>query len=218
MTMPHKTCPQCGQPAVLAMTQCRRCGFVYDTGASAAPPPFPPPSSPETPRVQTAAPRRSSFGPLALLIVLGLSVLVLGVAARVWRRAALRRAVFSARGLPGGSAVNSAPADSASLPNKLSLFVESASSQEMPVLTFRNFAIGTMTLTLRDRYGHVYRASSTQKQEATLQVPAGDYSVSIDNDNPMIRPNWGDATFRKFKAYHADFVMRHTDRRIHLGD
>jgi rubredoxin len=220
MTMPHKICPHCGQPAVLAMTQCRRCGFVYGSDTPAAPAgSAADPNAREIPRARQAAPqRKSSLGPLALLIVLGIGVFVVGAAYRVWRHAFLRHAAFSARGLPGGSAVNAAPADAASLPGKLSLFVESESTQEMPVLTFRNFAIGTMTLTLRDRYGHVYRASSADEQVATLQIPAGDYSVSIDSDNPRIRPNWGDATFRKFKAYHADFVVGHTDERVHLGD
>ncbi len=88
----------------------------------------------------------------------------------------------------------------------------------MPVLTFRNMDDDTLTLTLRDSAGHVYKATSRLEQLATLQVPAGYYSLSIECDNPRIRPNWGDATFRKFKTYHADFVVGHRDERIHLGE
>ena len=218
MTMPHKTCPHCGQPAVAAMPQCRRCGFVYA-------PPVGLISSPVAQAVETShahqtsrqGPRRAA--PLLLLLALGLGVLLIGVAVREWKHAAAAsQVVFSGEGLPGGPAVNASPADAASAPGKLSLFAESESKQEMPVLTFRNFADGALTLTLRDRYGHAYRAVSREAQEATLQVPAGEYSVSIDSDSPRIRPNWGDAAFRKFKSYHADFVAGHSDTRIHLGE
>jgi hypothetical protein len=201
------------------MTQCRRCGLDYRSAVPTAPPHvLPAQGSRETPSAaQAASPRRTSAVPLVLLLVLGLGVCALGLVVRVARRAVLRHAVVDARRMSGGSGIASAPADAAA-PSNPSLFVESASQQEMPVLTFRNFAPGTMTLTLRDRYGHVYRASSSQEQESSLQVPAGDYSISVDSDDPHIRPNWGDATFRKFKAYSADFVMRHTERRVHLGD
>ncbi len=219
MTMSHKTCPQCGQPAVLTMPQCQRCGFVYGPGTSAPSSSLPTPLSRERPRTQQAALQpRSILGPLLLFVALGLGVVVLGVGVRMARHAALRRTVSAARGLSGGSALNGAPADASAPPSKFSFFVESDSQQEMPKLTFRNMAIGTLTLTLRDRYGHMYRASSSQEEEATLQVPAGDYSVSIDNDSPLIRPNWGDATFRKFKSYHANFVVGHSNARIHLGE
>lgn len=218
MTMPHKTCPHCGQPAVAAMQQCRRCGYVY------APPvgPFSPPAAQavETPRAHQATRQVSrSAAPLLLLLALGLGVLLIGAAVREWKHtAAASQVAFSGEGLPGGPAVNAFPTDAASSPGKLSLFVESESKQERPVLTFRNFADGALTLTLRDRFGHAYRAVSREAQEATLQVPAGEYSVSIDSDSPRIRPNWGDAAFRKFKSYHADFVAGHSDTRIHLGE
>lgn len=219
MTMPHKNCPQCGQPAVLAMAQCRRCGFLF-----ASAPPFAASrptqsSSMEAPAAQRyAQQRRRRTGPPALLIALGLSVLLLGAGLTVLRNTATRRTAFPARGLSGGSALNSAPADAAPPPGKLSFFVESNGTEEMPVLTFRNLADGIMTLTLRDRYGHVYRASSQQMGLARLQVPAGDYSVSLESSTPRIRPNWGDATFRKFKSYDALFVAGHSDERVHLGD
>ncbi len=210
MTMPHKICPRCGQPAVLAMTQCRRCGCVYTPGPPAASVSPAAPNSGEMPRAQRTARQRSSA---AMLIVLVLGLFLFGAIVRSGRHVD-----FAAGRMPGGSALNSGPADSASPPGSLSLFVESESRQEMPALTFRNLAIGTLTLTLRDRYGHVYRASSSQEELASLQVPAGDYSVSIENDNSLIRSNWGDASFRKFKSYHADFVIGHSNRRIHLGD
>src|SRR5689334_15491083 len=37
MAQPHKTCPKCGQPAVLTMKQCGRCGHTYRTDFAAAP-------------------------------------------------------------------------------------------------------------------------------------------------------------------------------------
>ena len=220
MTAPHKICPQCGQPAVLEMTQCRRCGFAYA--------PLPPlasgvspyvPASPyrvEVPGAQRAAQQRKrSAAPLILFAALGIGLLLFfGLA----RHAALLRAELSAGDRPGGSPLADPPADSASPPGKLSFFVESESRQEMPVLTFRNLADDTLTLTLRDRFGHVYRAFSFKGEQGTLQVPPGDYSVSVENNNPHVRPNWGDAAFRKFKAYHADFIEGHFDERIHLGE
>ncbi|HLK61764.1 MAG TPA: hypothetical protein VKU00_34780 [Chthonomonadaceae bacterium] len=33
MTQPYKVCPQCGQPAVLEMAQCRRYGYAYPPSA-----------------------------------------------------------------------------------------------------------------------------------------------------------------------------------------
>jgi hypothetical protein len=219
MTMPHKTCSRCGQPAVLTMAQCQRCGFAYASTLSS--PPVRPPGSAATeiPAAQRQMQqRRRHAGPTVLLIAVGLGVLLLGAGLNVLRQAALRHAEFPSRGLPGGSPLNGAPAESAVPPGKLSLFVESNSAEEMPTLTFRNLADGVMTLTLRDRYGHVYRAASRQSELATLQVPAGDYSVSLESDVPRIRPNWGDATFRRYKSYNALFVAGHSDARVHLGE
>ena len=201
------------------MAQCRRCGFLFASATPFAPGRPPHSSAVEAPAaVRYAQQRRRYAGPLALLVCLGLIVLLLGVGRTVLTNAGMRPPAFPARGLPEGSNLNGAPADAASPPGKLSFFVESNGQEEMPVLTFRNLADGIMTLTLRDRYGHVYRASSRQAELARLQVPAGDYSVSLENSNPLIHPNWGDATFRKFKAYNALFVVGHSDTRIHLGD
>jgi hypothetical protein len=213
MTMPHKICPQCGQPAVLAMMQCQRCGFVYGSGTSASQSGFPPsPHSREIPRAQQPALQPRRRGPLALLVILGLGIVVLGAVALSWRLNVLTR------GLSEGSGLNSAPIDAEAPPSKLSLFVESDSREEMPVLKWRNFTFSPMSITLRDRYGHVYRSSIEHGGVATLQVPAGDYSVSLDSSNPRIHPNWGDASFRKFKAYRANIVLHHSHERIHLGD
>lgn len=219
MTMPHKICPQCGQPAVVAMTQCRRCGGAFSAvpPAGSADPTAPRPT--EAPRAQQAAlQRRRRIAPLMLSAALVLGALLLGGTAFVVNRALLQSGRFDADKSTGGSPLNAAPADTAASPHKLSFFVETPSAEEMPTLTFRYMAAGTLTLTLRDRYGHVYRALSREAELAKLQVPAGDYSVSIDSDNPHIRPNWGDAAFRKFKSYDADFVVGASDTRIHLGD
>ena len=219
MTMPHKSCPRCGQPAVLTMAQCQRCGFAYASTPSSAPIRTHGPAAMEMPDAQRHRQQhRRNAGPVVLLIAVGLGVLLLGAGLNVFRQAALRNAEFSYRGLPSGSPLNSAPAKSDAPPGKLSLFVESNSAEEMPTLTFRNLADGIMTLTLRDRYGHVYRAASRQSELATLQVPAGDYSVSLESDIPRIRPNWGDATFRRYKSYNALFVAGHSDTRVHLGE
>src|SRR5437588_8920507 len=41
MSIPHKICQNCGQPAVLDMPACRRCGQVFPS--QPAPPPLSPP-------------------------------------------------------------------------------------------------------------------------------------------------------------------------------
>lgn len=38
MSVPHKVCPACGQPAVISMQQCQRCGHVYRTAPAPSPP------------------------------------------------------------------------------------------------------------------------------------------------------------------------------------
>src|SRR2546429_4128798 len=93
MTQPPKTCPQCGQPAVLEMAQCRRCGFVYPPSAPAAPPltpqshpltpgypsPAPAPRILERPAQQRQASQRALLLALALLGCLALAVVVVGL-------------------------------------------------------------------------------------------------------------------------------------------
>lgn len=209
--MPHKTCPHCGQPAVVSMPQCRRCGFVFPS----APPASFGVEARERPheRIPQASGSRSISTWLPLMLVCGA---LLGIVALARLRGVGQHALPTDGGHTG-SALDFSPTDGAA-PHGSSLFVESNSAQEMPQLTVRNGSGSGLTLTLRDRYGHVYRAICTQFGTADMQVPSGYYSVSIESDNPHIRPNWGDATFRKFKAYEADFVVGHRDERVHLGE
>jgi hypothetical protein len=151
------------------------------------------------------------------LVCLGAAAVLIVVFSSTLKNALPSPSLFDSDRL-GASALIGAPTDAGAARRSLPLFAEQDSPQEMPALTFGNMADATLTLTLRDRYGHVYRASARREETATLQVPPGDYSVSLDGDNPHIRPNWGDATFRKFKSYHAAFGVGHVDTRVHLGE
>ena len=88
----------------------------------------------------------------------------------------------------------------------------------MPTVNVTNGAVGTLTLTLRSPQGKVYTVQATAGEEAHLQVPAGTYTLSITSDMPAIRPNYGDATFQRFKQYDAVFVLGDVDAPIHIGD
>lgn len=218
MTMPHKICPQCGQPAVLEMAQCRRCGFAYMQAPSVGSPYVPGTQRDrERPYAPQQPPTRRRSGARLLLAALG-CLLIVGALARVLMQGTRRHASAATGGLPFDSGLNIAPADADAPPGKFALFAESESRQETPSLTFRNWSGFTMTLTLRDQYGHVYRSSCAGDQTAEMQVPAGYYSVSLDCDNPHVRPNWGEATFRKFKTYRADFGVGVGGERLHLGE
>lgn len=77
-----------------------------------------------------------------------------------------------------------------------------------------------MTLVLRDEFGHEYVARCTRGQDAVIQVPPGDYTVDVSSDNPNTGSNSGDAVFRRYKRYSADFetVPAFLADPIHLGD
>ncbi len=222
MNQPYKVCPHCGQPAVLAMPQCRRCGFVY-------------PTVPMTPERSAAVSRGRRAAPLLVLLVFALLLIVLGVG--------LSRSLFSRHSSANGlvfsnakplSAADSGIANAPSTPNAnsavtnapsapsadsdTSLFSARSSRTEMPTIHVTNAEVDNMTLTLRDRTGHIYQAQSRDGHTTTIQVPPGDYSVEVVSSNPEITPNSGDAVFRRFTEYDADFVYSTESTRIHLGD
>jgi hypothetical protein len=79
-------------------------------------------------------------------------------------------------------------------------------------------APGTLVLTLTAGSGAVFRALSRNGVEGTIQIPAGDYQVDVECNDPGVLPNHGDASFRQFKEYTAEFVHTIDPERLHLGD
>src|SRR5689334_2220204 len=65
MTQSYKVCPQCGQPAVPEMPQCRRCGFLYVAppfSGAEMPAPVLPPTAASTPyRVELSHAQRADL-------------------------------------------------------------------------------------------------------------------------------------------------------------
>ncbi len=211
---PHKVCPHCGQPAVLEMPQCRRCGIVYLPSAAQPPPPFGRPlsaASQREVRPVSNAPRK----PAAIAALLAILLLALGGAAIF--RAASRITLPPARVTEGGA--RSVPRGGVGMRDPTAgLFVEHESRAEMPSLVITNGDNDTMYLELRDAAGRKHTLTARPNETAQLQIPAGQYGIAVTSDNPYIRPNYGDAVFRRFKEYAATFVTSSDPAPIHLGD
>jgi hypothetical protein len=225
MTQPYKVCPQCSQPAVLEMPQCRRCGFLYRASpqismASSNLASHPPERSrAERNRVRN----RMLFG------MLGVLLLLVGVAAgliRLFSTASARPesglTQVPQQTLPSRQpSLPTAPAigmPDSSLPSHPGMFIEKDSPREIPTLHVTNEERDTLLLTLWDRQGHVYTLTGPGRQTATLTIPPGEYQLSIVSQLPHAQPNYGDAIFRRRKEYYASFHHTGFTTPIHLGD
>ena len=98
------------------------------------------------------------------------------------------------------------------------MFVEREGAAESPTLSITNDDNDTMQLLLKDAAGKVYHLEAHPMQTSSLQVPPGHYDVAVSSENPAIRPNYGDAEFRRHKEYSATFVQSADYGPIHLGD
>jgi hypothetical protein len=218
-SQPYKVCARCGQPAVLHMVQCGRCGLSfppavappYQTTAAPPAPNLSAASQREVARAAPAAGRRRPF--LPLLAMLALIALVAFAADRFVRGAqeVLDRAGPVFTGAVGANGPNVSDPTSG-------LFHERPSGAEQPTIVLGNGAEASLTLVLRGEDGREYRVNCEPNGEARLQVPAGHYTLTISSTSPWIQPNYGDATFRRFKEYDAYFVVDDHAPPIHLGD
>lgn len=210
--MDHKVCPHCGQPAVLQMDRCRRCGYVYPTPGVEPTVTFTRPLSAasirELERARGPAPRSAAPWLLAALALAACAAAVLVIP---HLRAPVPAAPLAAG---AGRSLPSAPFRDPTA----GLFVERKSRFEMPVLTISNADSDGMHLFLKDSTGKVLHLSIDSMATRSTPVPAGRYDVAISSDNPAIRPNYGDAVFRSFKEYSATFVQSPFNNPIHLGD
>ena len=210
---PHKVCPQCGQPAVLQMDQCRRCGFVYP-GFTPVVDSYGRPLSPAALREvrRPAAHPRRRASTIALLA----SIAVIALAAIILARSAGRLGVPAARIADRGA---SPAAPLAGMRDPMAgMFVERESKAEMPTLAITNDDNDTMHLLLKDGAGRVFHLSAGAYETARLQIPTGRYDIAVTSDDPTIRPNNGDAVFRRYKEYSSTFVRSPDYGPIHLGD
>lgn len=98
------------------------------------------------------------------------------------------------------------------------LFHERDSASENPTIAVTNGIEGTLTLVLRSPEGKEYSVKSQSGEEARMQVPPGRYTLSVSCDAPYVQPNYGDATFKRYKQYEAYFVLNENAPPVHLGD
>jgi len=211
--MNHKICPRCGQPAVLDMPSCRRCGLPYPAPASEPTMTFDRPLSAASLREleRARAPvRRAALPWLAGLFAL---VVILGAAglARKMRPPIGAAPIAGATGQP-------APTGTGMRDPTAGMFVEREGRAESPTLEVSNADNDTMFLLLKDETGRVYHLEAKAMATASLQIPAGRYNIAVSSDNPAIQPNYGDAVFRRHKEYSATFVQSLDYGPIHLGD
>ena len=205
----HKVCPNCGQPAILQMPICRRCGFQFPVPAEQF----------ERNRVPPAQ-RRSASGMAVFIAVALLILLVLLGGAIVRRRNRLHNGGIgdfaSGVGVPRGGA----PAGNVESPPDLTggLFKERPGKAEQPTIYVENMETGTLFMELRDTQGRVYRSQCRAGQRVPMQVPAGNYGVHVSSDVPGIIASDGDAVFRTFKEYDAAFTFGMPGEPLHLGD
>ncbi len=200
---PYKVCPACGQPAVLEIQRCRRCGLAY--------PPAPAPAAPGYYR-----PSRPSAWPWVVAAAGGLMALLLVVGFAAARHAARAGASSSLTGTAGQILPHSDTGGTADLTG--SLFHERPGAAENPTIHVTNLEDDLMTLTLRDAAGRQYVVRSINGITQTVSIPAGDYTVEVTSNDPMIHGSTGDATFRRYKEYDATFVHGPPMGPLHLGD
>jgi len=99
------------------------------------------------------------------------------------------------------------------------LFTQRSSKVEQPTIkvSHRLFDV-TLTLELTDIYTGRTFVARTSGPPTSITVPPGDYRVYVYGDDPTVRPNTGDATFRRHTEYEAVFTSSPFAGRIHLGD
>ena len=213
MTQPYKRCPQCGQPAVIEMPQCRRCGHSYFQPMPTAPLDVYPRIGPVPARMSRAV----LTAAILVVTVLVVGAMVLTFFVRQTVSASPSSLMYAMR--PPHAASSGVQSPSSSQPTGGSgLFQETESAKEMPEVTITNIEMDTMTLVLTDASGHTFSTASSHSVPATLQLPPGDYQLSISSNDPGVQTNTGDAIFRKHKHYSATFLHDSEAGPVHLGD
>ena len=180
----YKTCPVCGQPAVLSMPACGRCGTPYPrlpSASSSTPPPLLPGANTfPTPSQSGTKNRVPGLGIIGVLLALLLGAILISE-----RRAPQTPVAEDARG---------------SLVQSSGPFHERPSPIETPTITISSTVPDTVLCVFQDHAGHTYELRVDPGQTASIQMPAGDYDFQIDPGNPAVHGESGDATFRRYRA------------------
>lgn len=121
------------------------------------------------------------------------------------------------------SSVSGPPVAGASLPPVTSapapgLFQELPSADPVPSVTVTTDENDVVTVLLLDSVGRSYYAVCSPGVPATIQIPAGQYSVQVSSNDPDVLPNTGDALFRPYRKYSARFYHGIGRDPIHLGE
>lgn len=240
----YKVCPQCSQRAVPQMVNCGRCGFFY---APSVPPQSSP--SYEKPLSDRAvnefkplpSPRSFALSPPAIIVCL-LLVFVAGgwivSRAREAKNSDLdafsqfamdRQDRTSRQTRPLTSDTANTPAQhkregdmmraQTDTPVSGSPFTERTTQTEIPTINITGTSSTTDTVYFRDENGQNYHLVVHPNETASLQLSAGNYEFRLVPGEVGVHGQYGDATFRQYKAYDL-FITSGPDygERGHIGD
>ena len=227
---PYKRCDSCGQPAVLSMVRCGRCGkpFTVVSGGSSSV------GQPPTQQIlnhPAGYPYSALRKPLSLwriLLIGALMMLSLAVVLGGMRRnrrhrfpqpAGLMFNLTAPAAQPGSEPSPSALQQPGTAPPVAGgLFQETNSAEETPVVTIYNVETDSLFMDLVDESGHSFHLASVRGMPGTVRLPSGDYRLRITSSDPRIGATEGTAIFRKHKQYSAVFHHDLPNGPVQIGD
>jgi len=162
-------------------------------------------------------PRRGSVWPLIALLALPVAAL----AFLAYQKSKPDGAAPGAASLTSHSRVvqvGAPPTEIGGRQSPGSLFTERISASATPTIHVTNREDDVITCVFRDPAGHEFRVQSSAGKTESIRIPPGQYTVEVSSNDPFVQPNSGDATFRRFKDYDADFVHASSAESFHLGD
>lgn len=209
-TVNYKTCPHCGQPMVLSMPRCMRCGYVFPVAA----PHY-------DPAILARDRGRPVWAPWIIAGVLFVPFLFAALLVPVFMQAnnpareASTDRYRSESGDRGGSGsfISAAPREGGSP------FTERPSARERPTIFVSNAEGDAIYLELIDADGGTTTIGARGGgQVASSPVDPGEYRVRVYTNNPNVQENTGVAVFRKFREYECVFAYTDSSDPLQLGD
>ena len=198
------------------MPVCGRCGQPFPLGSQSMPPMSPGARRDQVRSMPIARPPKSRRISPWLFMLGGVFLLACIFIGSTMMARALR-GLQAAGSLVGSGAPTDQPPMGAQ-DFSSGLFKERSGASESPTIHIINHERGLLRMTLRAENGREFVAQSSDHGTTRIQVPAGHYTVGVTSDQPGIAPNYGDAAFRRFKEYDADFVFAADNKPLHLGD
>ena len=249
MEQPYKVCPQCSQRAVPQMVNCGRCGFLYaPVVPPQSPPNYGKPLSDRAANEFKPSPSPRSFrlSPPAIIVCLLLFFVAGGWIVSRAREAkhsdldafsqfAMERQDRASRqSRPLTSDAANTPVEDRSenkkennmmmraetdTPVSGSPFTERTTQTETPTINITGTSSTTDTVYFRAANGQNYHLVVHPNETASLQLPAGNYEFRLVPEEVRVHGQYGDATFRRYKAYDL-FITSGPDHgeRGHIGD